>query len=230
MEWLLEVVAFVGCLVTVMRMIQLKLFQVYPLLFSYLFIPLALQAVVVRYGSCSLQFCYAFPFLEPLRIIGYILLVWELASAVFRNRTGLRPWAALAPIGLILTFVSPGSNLFHGLILRIVRLERGVTCSLAILTMLLLCLIAKYSIKLPRNSVVLCTLYTIWFLGNSALLLAASILPPDHAYLVNNGLAVLEIGSYIGCTFLLSKAGETGSLSLDHRETIDCAFSCHYNT
>ena len=203
-------------LIAVLRLLQLKLLKVYPFFFIFLCIALVLQATVVLFGDTSKQFFYAYVVLEPLRNISYILVVWELFSAVFRNYAGLRSlsrWvmglaAAIAPLGFILTVVAPGAELFFGYTRRLIRFERGITFGLVIFIFILLYFISKYPIKLPRNSVVLCMLYSIWFLGDSAILLTASFVHTTHFNFVNDGLAMFEIGSYIGWAILLSKTGE----------------------
>jgi len=213
----LQILSLLCCLLAVARLIQLRLVRVYPFFFSFLCIPLALQAVVVTYGPGSLAFFWSWWCLEPLRNISYILVVWELFSAVFRNYAGLRSlsrWvmglaAAFAPVGLVLTMLAPGSKIVSKtMTFRLVRFERGITFGLVIFIIILLYFISKYPIKLPRNNVVLCILYTIWFLGDSAFLLTASFLPKGHEDIMNDGLAVFEIGSYLGWAVLLSKTGE----------------------
>ena len=215
-ESLLQVFSLLFCLLAVARLIQLRLLRVYPFFFSFLCVPAVLQAVVVLYGPNSKPFFYTWMWLEPIRNFTYILVVWELFSAVFRNYAGLRSlsrWvmglaAAIAPIGLILTLLSPGSNFFGGWTFTFMRFERGIAFGLVIFIVILLYFISKYPIKLPRNNVVLCLLYSVWFLADSAILLTSSFVPVAHANLVNDGLAVFEIASYLGWTLLLSKAGE----------------------
>src|SRR5271165_4509406 len=119
LESSLQLLSLFACLVLVGRLIQLKLFRTYPFFFLFLCIPLILQAVVVLYGPGSMAFFHAWWYLEPLRNISYILVVWELFSAVFRNYAGLRSlsrWvmgvaAVVAPIGLVLTVFAPGSRI-----------------------------------------------------------------------------------------------------------------------
>ena len=214
--WLLQLISLLCCLAAVCRLIQIKLFRSYPFFAWYFLLPFVLQMVVLRYGVRSPQICYAFPLLEPIRCIVYILVVWELVSTTFQNCAALRPLKRLtigmtfiAATGLILTFAAPGSHIYHGTILSIVRFERGIAFSLGIFTAAFLGLTWKYSIKLPRNSMVLFLFWSTWFLGDSAMLMAASLLPAGLSFVVNGGLAVFEVTSYIGWTLLLSKADET---------------------
>ena len=174
----------------------------------YFLLPLILQIIVVRHGLSSPEICFAFPLLEPVRNVIYILVAWELCGdlrSLGRLRVGV---AFLSAAGMILSFAAPGSHLYHGVILSIVRMERGVAFSLGVFTVAMLYLAAKYSITLPRNSVVLLTFWSIWFLGDSAMLTAASFLPAGYSFVVNDGLAIFEITSYIGWALLLSKVGE----------------------
>jgi hypothetical protein len=216
-ESLLQILSLVCGLLAVARVVQLGLVRTYPCFFSFLCIPAVLQVVVVSYGYRSLVFFWAWASLEPLRMISYILVVWELFSAVFRNYAGLRSlsrWvmglaAVFAPIGLILTVFAPDSSILpKAKSFRLVRFERGITFGLVIFIVILLYFISKYPIKLPRNLVVLCMLYSVWFLGDSALLLSLSFLPESSLDRVNDGLALFEIASYVGWAGLLSKAGE----------------------
>jgi hypothetical protein len=203
-------------LIAVIRLIQLRLARSYPLFLLFLCIPIPINLAACVFGSSSKMFYQAFLVLEPIRNISYILVAWELFSSVFRNYAGLRSlsrWvmgiaAAIAPLGLILTFLAPGSKVFKRNVLAIVRFERGVTFGLVIFIVILLYFISKYPIKLPRNIVVLCMLYSIWFLADSTVLVGSSYVPAGYVDFVNYGLAVFEFGSYLGWAILLSKAGE----------------------
>src|SRR5580692_1985826 len=89
-ESLLQILSLVCGLLAMARLLQLRLVRSYPFFFTFLFIPAVLQTVLVVYGYRSHAFFYAWWYLEPLRNISYILVVWELFSAVFRNYEGLR--------------------------------------------------------------------------------------------------------------------------------------------
>jgi hypothetical protein len=90
----------------------------------------------------------------------------------------------------------------------VLKFERGITLSLVAFIIVMLYFISRYPIKLPRNNVVLCMLYSIWFLGDSAVLLIGTFLPRRYVWAENNAIALLEIGSYLGWTLLLSRTGE----------------------
>ncbi len=204
-------------IVLIVRLTQLKLFRVYPFFFASLCIPLALQTVVVLYGTGSITFLNSFLILQPIRNILYILVVWELFSVIFRNYAGLRSlsrWvmgvaAAIAPVGFILSMASSGQAFKSHLVLQVVRFERGIAFGLIIFILIMLYFISRYPIKLPRNNVIHCMVFSVWLLGDAALLLASGFLPKNPgAQIINDGLALLEIGCYLGWTLLLSKTGE----------------------
>jgi len=209
---LLLVVALVG------RLTQLGLYRVYPFFFASLCIPVVLQSSVLLYGAGSFVYFWCYAVAQPIRNILYILIVWELFSVIFRNYAGLRSlsrWvmgiaAGVALFGFVLT-ITAGGSVFRGsaYIRALIRFERGVALGLVIFIIIMLYFISRYPIRLPRNSVVLCMLYSIWFLGDAGILLASSLMSSANGVrIINNVLAVFEIACYLGWTLLLSKSGE----------------------
>lgn len=217
MVWWFQLLSVLCCIGAVVRFIQIRLFRNYPVFVAYFLIPLIIQTVAVVYGISSRQICTAYPLLEPVRNIGYVVVMWELVSATFRNcadlhRLGRWPVvvAFIAAAGLVLSFaVLQGSYLYHGVILSIIIVERGIALSLGVFTVGLLWLVSRYGVNLPRNSAVLLLFWSIWFLGDAAMLAAASLLPQGFSFVVNDGLAILEIASCLGWALLLSEADET---------------------
>jgi len=209
---LLLVVTLVG------RLTQLGLYRVYPFFFSSLCIPVVLQSVGFLYGFGSSTYFWCFAVAEPIRNILYILIVWELFSVIFRNYAGLRSlsrWvmgiaAGVALFGFVLSITASGSVFTGSVYIPIlIRFERGVALGLVIFIIIMLFFISRYPIKLPRNSVVLCMLYSIWFLGDAGILLASSFISsPDGVRIINNVTAVFEVACYLGWTLMLSKSGE----------------------
>jgi hypothetical protein len=216
-EFSLQLFSLLFDIVVCLRVLQLGLHRIYPFFFAFLCAPLIPQAVLLLYGSDSHRYAGVWLYTEPVRNILYILVVWELFSVIFRNYAGLRSlsrWvmgvaAGIAPIGLVLTFAASGSRLFFRSGLTVIRFERGIAFGLVIFIIILLYFISRYPIQLPRNNVILAMLYSIWFLGDAAILLLSSFVPEAWGYSMVNGLlAILEISSYIGWALLLSKAGE----------------------
>ncbi len=216
----LQALSLFFVVIVVSRLIYLQLFRVYPFFFTLLCITLVLQLVAVHYGDDSDQFLRTYNRVEYVRNILYVLVVWELFSVIFRNYAGLRSlsrWvmgaaAVIAMVGLGLIMAPSGVTAFnHSARARqVIRFERGITLGLVIFIIIMLYFISRYPIRLPRNNVVLCMVYSAWFLGDSAILLVMSFLPNSYAHVngENAALAVLEISSYIGWAFLLSRTGE----------------------
>jgi len=204
--------------VVVLRLASLKIYRTYPFFFAFLCVPLILQTAVVKFGPSSFKFFEFYVKLEPIRNILYILVVWELFSVVFVSFDELRSvsrWvmgvaAAIASIGLLATVAGAQSSVFSpGRVALVVRYERAIAFSLVIFIIIILFFISRYPIKLPRNNVAHCILYSVWFLGDAALLLASGFLSKGVGQrVVNDGLMLLEIGSYIGWTLLLTQQGE----------------------
>jgi hypothetical protein len=216
-EFTFQLLSFLFDIAVTVRVIQLGLYRVYPFFFGFLCIPLIPQLALLIWGTRSRTFAHVWLYAEPVRNIFYILVVWELFSVIFRNYAGLRSlsrWvmgvaAAIAPVGLVLTFAASESRLFVTKALVVIRFERGIAFGLVIFIVILLYFISRYPIRLPRNNVVHAMLYSAWFLGDAAILLLSSFVPKAWGYsLVNAGLAMLEVSSYIGWAVLLSKTGE----------------------
>jgi hypothetical protein len=216
-EPFLEILSFLLDFVALARVVQLRLVRLYPFFSLFLFIFLIPQAARLLYGSASRNYFEVWEYAEPVRCIVYMLVVWELFSVIFRDYAGLRSlskWvmgaaAAIAPLGFVLTIAAPTSRLTYDVTRTIVRFERGIAFSLVIFILILLFFISRYPIRLPRNNIVHTMLYSIWFLGDAAILLISSYVPETWGYTaVNSSLAVLGIGAYLGWAILLTKAGE----------------------
>jgi hypothetical protein len=213
-----EILSLLLDIVVIARLIYHRLFRVYPFFFAFLCITAVPQAAGAMLGARSHVLFYCYVVVEPIRNILYILVVWELFSVIFQNYAGLRTlsrWvmgvaAAIAPLGFILTMAAPGEAFKPSrYVSMVVRFERGVAFGLVIFIIIMLYFISRYPIKLPRNSVAHCLVFSVLLLGDAAVLLASSFLPKDLGrQVVNNGQALLEIGCYIGWALLLSKAGE----------------------
>jgi len=218
LDWSLQVLSLLLLIVLVGRLTQLGLYRLYPFFFTSLCIPVVSQFAGVVYGDRSFPYFYCYVVAQPIRNFLYILIVWELFSVIFRNYAGLRSlsrWvmgiaAGVALFGFVLT-ITAGGSVFRGsaYIRALIRFERGVALGLVIFIIIMLYFISRYPIRLPRNSVVLCMLYSIWFLGDAGILLASSLMSSANGVrIINNVLAVFEIACYLGWTLLLSKSGE----------------------
>jgi len=215
-ELIIQVCSLAANLIVVLRMLSLGLYRVYPLFFSFLCLMAVPESSSLFFGAGSKQFFYTYVYVEPLLNLFYILVVWELFSVIFRNYAGLRSlsrWmmgiaAAIAPIGFFLTIFAPGAHAFKGYSLRLIKFERGLALGLVIFIIILLFFISRYPIKLPRNNIVHCMLYSIWFSGVAALLVLASFVPKGYPHAINASLVLLGLFCYLGWAFLLSKTGE----------------------
>lgn len=203
----------------VFRVAQLGLYRTYRYFFLFLCISVLINFPGVFFGIRGLPFFYTYVVLEPIRNVLFILVVWELFSVIFKNYAGLRSlsrWvmglaAFVAPLGFVLSMIAKGSQAFHGSVYvrLLVRFERGLAFGLVIFILIMLFFISRYPIKLPRNSIVHCILYSVWFVGDAAILLASGFLPMGLGpHVINRGQPILEIACYLGWTLFLSKAGE----------------------
>jgi hypothetical protein len=209
---LLQVFSLFSCLGVIIRIVQTRLYRRFPVFALYFVFPLCIQLVTVFYGICSLQLCRVYPPIEVLRNVVYILAISELFSALPPAYSELWPrrnhtFAVVVALasGLLFSFVAPGSHMFRGLILSIAKMERGITLALGILTAAALYHLSKYSIRVAPQLKVMLTFWTVWFLGDAATLGAVSLVPAGSQFIVNDGLAVFEIASYVGWAVLLKQ-------------------------
>ena len=220
LEWLLQLLSLICCLAALVSTVRFRLYRAYPSFASYLVIPLLLQIVTVYYGTCSRELCLVFPVLEPLRMAGYLLITRELVSKILVaasdrkvSRVPAMRIAAIAALGIVLAVSASTSRVFHGLILSIVRFERGITFSLGVIVIALLWFSRRRLLSLPQNVKVLGSFLAVWLLGDSLMMMSASFLPAGFAFVVNDGLAIFEISSYLGWALLLSTEDEANELS-----------------
>jgi hypothetical protein len=198
------------------RLVLAGLFRVYPVFFALVCVSALQQAAAVYFGNSSLLYFYSFVVLRPICILLSVLVVWELFNVIFRNYAGLRSlsqWvmgaaAAIALLGFVISITGNGSMFRSGYMRALIRLERGIALGLVIFIIAMLYFISRYPMKLPRNSVAHSILYSVWFLGDAAILLASSFLKSNHLQVLNNGSAAFESACYIGWTILLTKEGE----------------------
>src|SRR5262249_22743576 len=106
----LQVLSLLFNLLLIARLIQVGLVKGYRFFFLFLCVSAGLSIAALTIGTADVRFLKVYTYLEPLRIVLFILVVWELFSAIFRNYAGLRSlsrWimgvaAAIAPVGMIL--------------------------------------------------------------------------------------------------------------------------------
>jgi len=202
----------------IFRLAVTRLYKIYPSFFAFLTVCALLLATAIAFGSSALPYFYVYVVLQPVRIILSAFVVWELFRVIFRNYAGLRSlseWvmgvaAGVALLGFILSMVG-NSTAFHAsrYLLALIRLERGVALGLVIFIVIVLYFVSRYPIRLPRNNVAHCILYSIWFMADATILLAAAFVQGKQGErVINEALTGVEILCYLGWIFLLSKEGE----------------------
>src|SRR4051794_24710019 len=87
---LLQAFSLLFALGLILRLLQSKLFLVYPFFGFFLCLSVLLEIPDVIYSPSSIPYFWAYVVLQPIRNIVYILVVYELFSAIFRNYAGLR--------------------------------------------------------------------------------------------------------------------------------------------
>jgi hypothetical protein len=208
----------VNC-IAVIRLLQLRLVRTYPIFFLFLSTSLPGGIVNVCFGSSSRQFFYTYLVSEFILSILYLLCVWELFSAIFRDYAGLRSlsrWVmgiaaavAICVSGGILAVTASQPKFVKAFLFKFTSVERTEAAALVVFILILLFFISRYPITLPRNIVVHSKVYSIYFLTDAAAMLLWEVLPKQHAALVSYTLAAVQSACFLAWACRLSKAGET---------------------
>lgn len=210
----------------IVRLVHSGLARVYPIFLCLMALNVALQFPAVLFGLSSRRYFYIYAAVEPIMEFFYVFVVLELFSKIFRNYPGLRSLSrlvlgvggALAPVGFVLAVAAPGVAIFSSKYLtKMVAFQRGLDMTLVIFILLMLFFISRYPIRLPRNTIVHCTIYCIWFLGEAFVFLGSSLLSGASVYLVNVSLSVLQVGCCLGWAMMLSREGETRETRIRQR-------------
>lgn len=218
-------VSLAGFVLTIARLFASGLYRRYPFFFAYLIYCTIPVTMSLWMDTRSAKYFYLWAFTEPMLWIFNIVVVLELYSLVLEKYKGLYTlgrWALYASMTLAvilstLTLIPQlGTPAFRSsrVYLLYVVIERGVMCSLLIFLFLILLLMRKYPIRLNRNVVVHCIVYSIFFLTNTLALFLHSLFGVRISLQMN---AVMT-GVMALCVFLwlvlLNQRGETVLVSV----------------
>ena len=175
-------------------------------------------------------------FTEPLFWLFHVMVVRELFRLVLARHKGLYTlgrWAmyfgvvvsvTLSLISMMLKF-KPGAAQKSQIIAYFYGTDRGVNLCLALFLILMVLLISRYPVSLPRNIVLHAVLFTTFFLGNSLTSLLRSVLGIRLFTTIDTGLMALAAACTFGWFFFLTPKGEEArvepqQISSDREERI----------
>lgn len=208
-----------GSVLTVLRLLTGGLYRRYRFFFFYFLfrIPNSLWPLFIDVHSNT--YLHVWVVTEPLVVVFYVLMVFELYRLVLERYKGLYTigrWAMYL-VGAIsmgisaLTLIpkirqaAPQSSKILGSVFAI---ERGIDLSLAIFLILLLVFLALFPVKLSRNVRVHAVIYTIFFLSNTLALLLRGFFGMRHVDQFNTAFAITSACAVFAWLIFLGPAGE----------------------
>jgi hypothetical protein len=221
----LKATLLLGSALTVLKLYRTGLYRRYPVFFNY-FIFLVVASIwplILDISSPLYQKIWMIS--SPITLAFYILMVVELYRLVLENYKGLYSlgrWALYIGVVVSVTVsalslipkIKPSMPQRSKLMFFVLATERGVDTALAILILLILCFLTYFPVKLSRNVRVHATVYSVFFLSNTFILLMRSLFGLRLADEFNTALLGVMVASVFAWLTLLSPAGEVAQPAL----------------
>jgi len=219
LESVLQGVLLLGSILTAVRLFRTGLYRRYPFFFLYFVLRIPNSLWPLFLDTSSNTYLHVWVFTEPVFVVLYVLMVFELYRLVLEKYEGLYTlgrWAmylfGTISLGVsALTLIprirptAPQSSKILGYFFAI---ERGVDFSLAIFLILLLFFLALFPVKLSRNVRVHAIIYPVFFLSNTLALLMRGLFGMQHVDQFNAVFSVVSVAAMIAWLVLLSPEGE----------------------
>jgi hypothetical protein len=221
----LQFVTLVGFLLTGLRLYTSGLFLRYRIFFAYLIFSALHSAFFLTLNVRSSAYAWAWLLTEPLLWVFYVLIVLELYGLVLEKYQGLYTagrWAMWISVAVAITLSSLsllpklGTTAYQRsrFLNYYYVIERGVVLSLLIFLFLILLILSRFPVRLSRNVVVHCVVYTAFFLCNSLGLFLRSL----FGLAITRSLSEVLLGATAFCVLLwlifLDEKGEAHHVSV----------------
>jgi hypothetical protein len=233
---LFQWVSLVGFVLTVIRLFLSGLSRRYRFFCAYLIyctVPCAMSLLLDLRSPLYFRMWVA---TQPLLWLFNVIVLLELYSLVLEKYKGLYTlgrWALYASmaVAVVLSMLTIIPQLRHQafrsstIYLLYMVIERGVMCSLLIFLFLILLLLRQYPVRLSRNVVVHCAVYSIFFLTSTLVPLLYSVFAIRTSSQVNTVVTGVMALCVILWLFLLTPKGEVvlvsvSSINAEHEERI----------
>ena len=210
------------------RLYYLGLNKIYRYFFASLALSLVRSAILFPFSLNTQTYFWLWAITQPLVWLAYVLVVGELYILVLRRYSGiysLGRWFFFGALALSVmisgltvlpTLSSAGSATGKRFMLYCLAfVERGFETGLAVFLLLLLALVAWFSVPLSRNLLIHCSVYAVYFIAQNVIVLywhTGGIGNPTLA----GSILRLSIGTacYLCWVALLTRQGEDRTASL----------------
>jgi hypothetical protein len=221
----LQILVVAGAVLTALKLWRTGLGRRYPVFFSYLLFRSANGTWGLFVDVKSDIYFVAWFFTEPVNLVFYVWIVIELCGLVLRKHRGiltLGKWAigagltisiAVSVLSMLLR-VKPAqrsAGMFY-----MMAADRGVTLAMALFLLLMMLLLRGYPVQLSRNVVLHATLYSVFFISNTASTLLASVLGLHLYSAMDTGLLAVSALCLLTWLFFLNPAGEEDKVMVSH--------------
>jgi len=182
----LQSLLLLGSAAVAIKLFTTGLYKKYPFFFIYfvLRVPASIWPMVLDIRSDA--YFYTYVCMLPINMAFYVLLVTELYRLVLGPYKGLQSvgrWAMTASLVGAVTIsiltlipkITPSMAQRSKMMGVVVVSERGVYTALAVFILLLLALLSRYPIQLPRNVRVHAIIYSIFFLSGGMVMLSRAV-------------------------------------------------------
>ncbi|MGC9949859.1 MAG: hypothetical protein ABSF64_26110 [Bryobacteraceae bacterium] len=160
---------------------------------------------------------------EPFEWLFYVLVVLEIYALVLEDYRGLSTagrWALIAAVAVALlasgiSLMAPSQLTTQGHLMRYYYVaERAVNFSLVVFLLSILGFLMQYPITLSRNIIVHSMVFSVYFLGNTAIYLLLSMRGKDSLDVVAYALSAITLAAVGAWLVLMNPAGELRKLRL----------------
>jgi len=230
-------VTLIGFALTAAKLLSSGMYRRYKVFFAYLIFSVIQISASITMNPRSEAYFRLWILTEPILWLFYLLVVLELYRLVLDKYPGvytLGRWALIASV--VVSIVISALTLVHKVsvagarqtshtLVYYLAIERGVVCSLLIFLFLILLILSQYPVKLSRNVIVHCAVYSLFFLSNTLNLLLRGV----FGIHLSSSLSMVQLGITAFCVmlwvFLLDVKGETKLISVikmpaEHEERI----------
>lgn len=217
----LQIASLLGLSLTSFKLLRAGLYRRYQFFFLFLLFRVPYGATTMSMAHNTSTYFYLWLSGHVVYWVFYVFVVRELCGLILEKYTGLKTlgrWfmygsvvvALIASVASVLPGINPSiaarSN--KGVLGYVLSIDKGVTISLGVFLAVLLALLSRYPVRLPRNVVVHSFLYPLFFFSNALTILWVSMFGVETFRIADLISTAVTAGCGFAWYLLLSKKGE----------------------
>ena len=226
--WMLEkslwALNLLASALVVWRLYSLGLHKTYRYFFTGMALAVTRTTVLFPFGPRTKIYYQIWIATQPLLWLSYLLIVSELYFLALKHYRGiysLGRWfffgavatAAVISAMTVLPTIAP-PPVRYAMAYYYALIERGIVTTLAVFLLLLILLVAWFTIPLSRNLLTHCTVYSVYFFANNVISLYRQLGGKDASVWSDISKLTVALGCYYCWAFRLTPNGEDRTTSL----------------